>query len=330
MLVNDIYMKLTFWGVRGSIPVPGESTVKFGGNTSCYSIETGKHFIILDAGSGIRNLGKEISRKVFIIFFSHLHHDHHQGLPFFKWMYSPDCLINMYSPLRMNRSLSSILKTELFDSPMFPVLLNDTKSKKIIEEVSTTESIRLLDIHTKKDLKAVFGKKWEEINEIYPSLENLHTKVHFSHPKLPKETAVVDVCENLSHPQNGTFFYKITEHKTGKKIVYATDTEPFKGGDFNLIKFSQGADILIHDSQFTEKQYYSRGFVVQGFGHSDYKSAVEVGFAAGVKNLVLTHFDPNNSDTVVEKMEKDAKAYAKELGAKLNVIAAREGTTLEI
>lgn len=323
-------MKLTFWGVRGSIPVPGESTVKFGGNTSCYSVETGKHFIILDAGSGIRNLGKEINRRVFIILFSHLHHDHHQGLPFFKWMYSPDCLINMYSPLRMNRSLSSILKTELFDSPMFPVLLNDTKSKKIMEEVSTTESVRLLDIRTKKDLKTVFGKKWEEVYNTYPALENMHAKVHFSSPKLPKETAAVDVCENLSHPQNGTFFYKITEHKTGKKIVYATDTEPFKGGDFNLIKFSEGADILIHDSQFTEKQYYSKGFVVQGFGHSDYKSAVEVAHAAGVKTLVLTHFDPNNGDSVVEKMEKDAQAYAKKLGASCKVIAAREGTSLEI
>lgn len=323
-------MKLTFWGARGSIPVPGNSTIEFGGNTSCYSVETGRHFIILDAGSGIRNLGKKVNRKVFIILFSHLHHDHHQGLPFFRWMYSPDCLINMYSPMRMNRSLLSILKTELFDSPMFPVLLNDTKSRKIIDEVSATESIRLLDIRTKKDLKTVFGKRWEEVNDIYPVFENIHAKVHFSHPRMPKETAAIDVCENLSHPQNGTLFYKITEHRTGKKIIYATDTEPYKGGDFNLIKFSEGADILIHDSQFTEEQYYSKGFIVQGFGHSNYKSAVEVAYKAGVKTLVLTHFDPDNNDETVTKMEQDARSYAKELGGDFQVIAAREGKTLVI
>ncbi len=323
-------MKLTFWGVRGSIPVPGKETVKYGGNTSCYSVEMGNHFVILDAGSGIRNLGKSVDRNVFIIIFSHLHHDHHQGLPFFKWMYSSDRLINMYSPLRMNRSLTSILKTELFDSPLFPVLLNDTKSKKKIEEISSTETIRLLDIKNKKELKSSLGEEYEEIEKLYPVLENIHVKRHFSVPRLKGETGIIEVCENLSHPQNGTLFYRITEHQTGKRIVYATDTEPYKGGDNNLIHFAKGADILIHDSQFTEKQYYSKGFIVQGFGHSDCKSAVETGIAAGVRHLVLTHFDPNNDDATVEQMEEDARKYVKELGSSMKVTAATEGESIVI
>ncbi len=328
-------MKLTFWGVRGSIPVPGRETVIYGGNTSCYSIETENHFIILDAGTGIRNLGKKIDKKVFIILFSHLHHDHHQGLPFFKWMYVPNRLINMYSPMRMNRSLMSILKTELFDSPMFPVLLNDTKSKKKIEEIGPTDSIRLLsldpnekDFH--KKLKSLFGSEWEETIKLYPVIENLHIKVPFNTPKLDGEVGTVEVCENLSHPQNGTLFYKIKEHKTGKTVVYATDTEPYKGGDKNLIRFAKDVDILIHDSQFTEEQYLSQSYIVQGFGHSDHKSAVEVAAAAGVRHLVLTHFDPNNNDETVEKMERDAQEYAKKLGTTLRVTAAREGETIEI
>ncbi len=323
-------MKLTFWGVRGSIPVPGRETVTYGGNTSCYSVETEDHFIILDAGTGIRNLGKSIDKKVFIILFSHLHHDHHQGLPFFKWMYVPNRLINMYSPMRMNRSLMSILKTELFDSPMFPVLLNDTKSKKKIEEIGSTDTIRLLNIKSKDKLKKIFGNEYDEIISLYPALENLHIKVPFSTPKLEGEVGIIETKENLSHPQNGTLFYKITEHRTGKKIVYATDTEPYKGGDKNLIYFASGADVLIHDSQFTEEQYLSDSYIVQGFGHSDYKSAVEVAIKAGVRRLVLTHFDPNNSDDVVAKMEEDAKKYAKKLGSNIIVTAAREGETIEV
>ncbi len=335
MLLNYISMKLTFWGVRGSIPVPGRETVIYGGNTSCYSIETDNHFIILDAGTGIRNLGKKIDKKVFIILFSHLHHDHHQGLPFFKWMYVPNRLINMYSPMRMNRSLMSILKTELFDSPMFPVLLNDTKSKKKIEEIGPTDSIRLLTLNPrekyfKKKLKEIFGNEWEETIKLYPAIENLHIKVPFGTQKLEGEVGVIETCENLSHPQNGTLFYKITEYKTGKRIVYATDTEPYRGGDKNLIRFARGVDILIHDSQFTEEQYLSDGYIVQGFGHSDYKSAVEVAVTAEVKHLVLTHFDPNNSDEIVAKMEEDAKRYAKELGTQLKVTAAKEGESIEI
>ncbi len=224
----------------------------------------------------------------------------------------------------------SILKTELFDSPMFPVLLNDTKSKKKIEEIGSTDTIRLLNIKSKDKLKKIFGNEYDEIISLYPALENLHIKVPFSTPKLEGEVGIIETKENLSHPQNGTLFYKITEHRTGKKIVYATDTEPYKGGDKNLIYFASGADILIHDSQFTEEQYLSDSYIVQGFGHSDYKSAVEVAIKAGVRRLVLTHFDPNNSDDVVAKMEEDAKKYAKKLGSNIIVTAAREGETIEV
>src|SRR5215475_3780919 len=80
---------VTFWGVRGSIASPGLHTVVFGGNTSCVSVETQDHIIILDAGSGIRELGQHLRKRIDLstvtgsILLSHMHCDHIQGLPFF-------------------------------------------------------------------------------------------------------------------------------------------------------------------------------------------------------------------------------------------------------
>jgi len=128
---------------------------------------------------------------------------------------------------------------------------------------------------------------------------------------------------------NCTLFYRITEHSSGHTLVYATDTEPFRGGNQALIGLAQGADLLIHDSQYTEEQYRSTAPIVQGFGHSDYKSAVEVAAAAGVRQRVLTHFDPRNGDEVVRKMEQGARAHAATLDKSLRVTAAREGTTID-
>ena len=242
-------MQVHCWGVRGLVPVPGPSTVKFGGNTTCFSMSIGDdHQLILDAGTGVRNIDIA-DRQVFLLVFSHVHHDHQQGLPFFPAIYFPD--------------------------------------------------------------------------------RALHLASHVSAPTHPNEVGRIDCADNYAHPQNGTLFYRITEHATGHSVVYATDTEAFRGGNQALIKFAEGADILIHDSQYTEEQYLGTAPVVQGFGHSDFKSVVEVAAAAGVKRLRLTHFDPRNDDAVVAKMERDARAHAGTLEKGLEVVAAREGTTFD-
>ena len=83
-------MRIRFWGVRGSIPVPGPSTVRVGGNTPCVEVETEKRqVVILDAGTGIRLLGLDLAarrggRLMAVLLFSHTHWDHIQGLPFFS------------------------------------------------------------------------------------------------------------------------------------------------------------------------------------------------------------------------------------------------------
>ena len=89
-------MKLRFWGVRGSTPTPGREYLKYGGNTSCLELRVNDNMILLDGGSGLRELGKSWVRefpgkplKAFI-FLTHYHWDHIQGIPFFEPLYNPE------------------------------------------------------------------------------------------------------------------------------------------------------------------------------------------------------------------------------------------------
>ena len=83
--------KVKFWGVRGSYPTPGDETVRYGGNTACVEVTVAGQTIILDAGTGIVGLGRDLLRRSLevekpitaTLLFSHMHHDHTQGFPFF-------------------------------------------------------------------------------------------------------------------------------------------------------------------------------------------------------------------------------------------------------
>ena len=95
-----------FWGVRGSYPVAGASALRFGGNTSCVEIRVGGQTVVLDAGTGVIGLGRELTRRAeqegkavsATIFFSHMHHDHTQGIPFFEPLRDPASRLNVVAP----------------------------------------------------------------------------------------------------------------------------------------------------------------------------------------------------------------------------------------
>jgi len=119
--MKDIYVD--FWGVRGSVPSPGSETIRYGGNTSCISITTKNKILILDAGTGIRNLGSSIVEKqdleIFIII-THTHWDHIQGFPFFTPIYQPNRPVHMFPTLhKKNIVLSSLI--DQMDGAHFPV-----------------------------------------------------------------------------------------------------------------------------------------------------------------------------------------------------------------
>ena len=138
---------LKFWGTRGSIPVPGDSTLKYGGNTPCVEVrsESGE-LLILDAGSGIRELGKELQKgsnsKMINILFSHYHWDHIQGIPFFLPLYNKENSVFFWGEHCENQSVETVLSYQM-TSNYFPIGLNELTAKINFKEVKSEDQFKL-------------------------------------------------------------------------------------------------------------------------------------------------------------------------------------------
>jgi phosphoribosyl 1,2-cyclic phosphodiesterase len=205
-------MKITFYGTRGSIPVPEPDFVQFGGNTPCVLItfSTGR-IAILDAGTGIRKLGDDLlaaSHEQYddmIIGLSHTHWDHIQGFPFFKLANDPRRHITLAicGKGRTTKDLESIFATQMQDD-YFPVSLDKIGAKLTFWQPAITE---------------------------------------YNHPR-----GINIVASKHYHP-GGACGYRITEGS--KTLVYCTDVEHMDGIDPNVVALSRNADLLIHDAQYT-------------------------------------------------------------------------------
>jgi phosphoribosyl 1,2-cyclic phosphodiesterase len=132
-------------GARGSIPAPGPRTIKYGGNTPCVEVRCGEHLIILDAGSGIRELGIALQEEYPLtahILFSHLHWDHIQGFPFFRPAFVPDNLFHLYAKRQLNTTLQNLLAGQMM-YPHFPKTLEDMAARMSFHELDHGETIEI-------------------------------------------------------------------------------------------------------------------------------------------------------------------------------------------
>ena len=123
-------MRVTFWGVRGSIATSGLQFARFGGNTTCLEIETAGHRLIIDAGTGLRGLGQKLQQQARMLgrpvdatmLFTHLHWDHIQGFPFFGPAFSPDTRLRLLGPVdEQGHDLERVLRAQMMP-PTFPIL----------------------------------------------------------------------------------------------------------------------------------------------------------------------------------------------------------------
>lgn len=141
---DNFYVR--FWGVRGSIPCPGPSTVRYGGNTSCVEVRCGASSIILDAGTGIRELGDAMMKDGPVdtdILFSHTHFDHIVGLPFFAPLYCADNTVRLWSGhLKPEHSLEDVL-CEMLVAPLFPIPMDIMAAKKVFNDFPCGETLTL-------------------------------------------------------------------------------------------------------------------------------------------------------------------------------------------
>jgi phosphoribosyl 1,2-cyclic phosphodiesterase len=139
---NIMAIQVTFWGVRGSIATPGPDTVQVGGNTSCVQVQCGERQVILDTGTGMRLLGQKLlaerKRAQLSVFYSHMHWDHIQGLPFFTPVYIPGTEIDFHGP----KGLAPALNAQMSD-PGFPVRFTDVPAKMTFSELTEGMVVRL-------------------------------------------------------------------------------------------------------------------------------------------------------------------------------------------
>ena len=288
-----------FWGARGSYPTPGPQTFHYGGNTTCVEVRVAGHTIILDAGTGIIPLGREIVRqnmgssltpRPITILFSHLHHDHTQGFPFFGPAYNPANQLYMYGPGTSETALEEQLARNQAQ-PFFPLNLCDMNAAREIRAISDLQTI---------------------------VIDDDGVRLNRGGAGISPDAVVIRLMRSYAHP-GGVYVYRITWR--GRSVVYATDVEGYVGGDTRLAAFAKGADLLIHDAQYSEEHYRGlNGYcATQGFGHSTPQMACETATLAGVKRLALTHHDPNYDDESVHDLEEQAQALFP------NAFSAREG-----
>jgi phosphoribosyl 1,2-cyclic phosphodiesterase len=308
-------MKVTFWGVRGSLPTPlspeqvrgkiaavvqrirasdlesARSREQFlgslppylfgtlGGNTTCLEVRTDDNrLIILDGGSGLRDLGVSMEKRRdptrdFLLLFTHFHWDHLQGIPFFGPAWVKGNRLTFASPYpSVERTIRDQMKP-----PYFPVTM-DAMQAELRFSYLQGESIRVGDAEI----------RWKRMN----------------------------------HP-GGSFAYKISQN--GKSVIFATDAEvtdrEFQQREENRA-FFESADLLILDSQYTLEESFTKF----DYGHTAYTMAVNLAVEWKVKNLVLFHHEPRYDDRKVFGIARSAQWHRDQLATGvLNIQTAQEG-----
>ncbi len=260
-------MKITFYGTRGSIPVCDPHFIGYGGNTTCLLFEFDDgNLSICDAGTGIRQLGKDLLKKKaaipnceLTIFFTHFHWDHIQGFPFFGPAYDPDfhICIHAIGEERKRLDVPSLFKTQM-QSAYFPIPLDKMGARFSFEYMQGEKII------------------WK--NKVITVLKH-------------------------QHPGDAYSFRFDTEN--GKSFVFCTDIEHGETIDQRVVELSRNADVLIHEAHFTPEKLSFRG----GWGHSSWEQAVEVAKQANVKQLYLTHHDPDHDDDFLDQLEEKCQQY---------------------
>lgn len=300
---------ITFWGVRGGYPKPGPTTVKYGGNTTCFEVKAGTHRIIIDGGTGIIDLGRQMMQEYLAtktpmratILVTHTHHDHTQGFPFFVPTRQYDSYFEFFGPeLFMTHEPFEKFLERVMQPPVFPIGTEELYSKRRVEQTKHGDTIVLLSDGNPAQR---FGMGAQLSG-------------------LPEDAITIEVSHGYNHPKNGILFFRV--NYKNRSVVIATDTEGYVDDDQKLIRFAAGADVLVHDAEYDEHEYGRNAVVRQGWGHSTWCMAVNVAKAAEVKRLVMTHHSPSHDDAYLESM------LAKAQQAFPNTILAQEELTLDI
>ncbi len=305
-------MRIKFWGVRGSIPCPGADTVRYGGNTACVEIyiESIERRIIIDAGSGIRQLGNDLmannTAKDGIraeVFLTHTHWDHIMGFPFFMPLYTAGSQIKIYGPVTYEEETLEEVLSGQWTYRYFPVrhdeLSSNIQYKELKEGQYDLGQGLLVGTKYLNHPLLCLGYRFEFGGKVLCTAYDTEpfTNVFTTDPDDPSYDPVMA--------------------SEGRQVADEENKQ--------VEEFIKGADVLIYDAQYTQAEYdQSR----MGWGHSSIEHAISVSKRNHVKKLVLFHHDVTRTD---EQLEGLRDRYCNPgQGGDLQILFAREGMQINI
>ncbi len=312
-------MKVKFWGVRGSIPTPGLKTVRVGGNTACIEIQPdAERLFIMDAGSGIRELGLDIMRRGNIgrvkahIFLSHTHWDHIHGFPFFVPAFIPGNQLMFYGPVNYNERLEDIVSGQMKYS-YFPVKLDHMAAKISFTELKectfSVEDVRVSAKYLNHPILTL-GYRFEYDGKVVVTCYDTEP--------------YTDVFKEEKHDSDMDEFLfgsaaEDEESSEGLKVAEEMNQR--------IVDFARNADILIYDSQYTAAEFSTK----IGWGHSTFDDAINVGVAANCKRVAFFHHEPTRSDDELEAIETEMRVKLEKQGIRhLHAFIATEGMEVDV
>jgi phosphoribosyl 1,2-cyclic phosphodiesterase len=306
-------MKVRFWGVRGSIPVPGRTTARYGGNTSCVEVRPrGEPPIIIDAGTGLRRLGKSLMEESFgdgrgraSVLISHTHWDHVQGLPFFSPLYREGNEVHIFARQR-DQHLEAVFSQQ-HNSPYFPVPLTAMKADMAFHEL-------------------IEGARFA-IGRAQISCTRLnHPWIAMAY-RVEADGAAVVYCADTA-PFVDILF--------GRELITApprldqplppdvvAELARMRAG---VVALARGADLLIYDTHFTLEEYRLRPH----WGHSHPDDAIAIARDAGVARLCLCHHAPLRTDDDNDRILATYRGVVRARGERFELLSAYEGLELEL
>lgn len=289
---------VTFWGVRGSIPTPGHSTQRYGGNTACIEVNVDDTLIIFDGGSGLRTLGASLLHRGLTevkahMLFSHSHWDHIQGFPFFPLAYNPKTTLIVYGTEKGDQRIFDLLSGQMQDK-YFPVQFTDLGAQILADHLDGG------------------GKKIGAATIDYIETEH------------PGGSLAYSICahgKKIVYSTDNELDLRLKNKEESMK-----DPSIFRHAPDDFIAFCKDADLLIADGQYTEKEYSSHVH----WGHPRATTLVDLAISANIKQVAITHHDPLQTDEMVDKKIHSCMTRAAILSYNGVIFPAREGITLKL